>query len=112
MKYDRVLNKTCAGFCLLAWGVLTLPLAGQTSQQAGNALEQTNLTWNATGWTVGTLVRGRADVLAGTNPEEGGGPLLQTTITGPAKLVFDWTVAEPNSVAKLGLSVDGHELQL
>lgn len=89
-----------------------MPLAAQTSAQIGAALEQTNLTWQSTGWAVGALVNGRADAMTATAPAEGARPVLQTTITGPAKLVFDWAVPTGTSGSILGLSVDGREVEL
>ena len=112
MNSIRNRGKAFSGICILAWSVLVFPAWGQTSRETGDALEQTSLTWNSTRWTVGMQVRNRADVMVGTCPAQVSGPVLQTTITGPAKLVFDWTVGTASSAAVLGLSVDGHELAL
>ena len=96
------------------WAAASLPGFGQTSPQIDDALESNGLVWTSTGaypWTVGSNVRGRADVLTGGVDV----PVLETTITGPAKLVFDWSVQAVQAALEtpvLGLCVDGKELAL
>jgi hypothetical protein len=112
------MNSTCRSWILFTviglsvWGVPPERAGAQSSQEIGAALEQPGLTWESTEWSVASQVQSRADVMTATAPPKGEPPVLRTQVNGPAKLVFDWTVAAGPSVESLGLSVNGCELRL